>query len=84
MPALTWFCVIVSAFLKVVDLGLIETRLLIGGAQLEVVLGQRDLRRQACRGDVGRAGLRLGDVGFDQAPDAAPDIDCQLACAPAL
>ncbi len=61
--------------LESLDLGLVEPHLLIGGAQLEIILRQRDLGRQARGGDIGGARLRLGDIRFDQATDASPDID---------
>jgi len=42
------------------------------------------LRGELCRGEIGGARLRIGDVALDRTPDRAPDIRTQLACAEAV
>ena len=56
------------------DRGVEHALLLVGDAQLEIVGGERRLRREPRGGEIGGAGLGGRDVALDGAADAAPEI----------
>ena len=74
VPAAYWFRVMRSDSANASAEYVEQALQLVGDAQLQIIAGERALRRKPGIGQIGGARLRGGDIGLDRAADLTPEI----------